>query len=178
MRRRKTVILALLSILIAVAASTAIYTSYSGQLTGTEWFQKQDKYIDSMETYAQSMDDIFALYISGSISEEDFLNHISVLQSQLTIMEKTYAKAEVENPVKTGSHTYSSKKGCESVKGCYEVLNEILDMASKEENYSDIELLSYKYLTCQQEIIEHLADYMAASEIIQEESQQKEEEEK
>lgn len=176
--RRKTVILAMLGMLIIVAVFTAVYISYSGQLTGTEWFQKQDKYIDEMETYTQSMDDIFALYISGSISEEDFLNHISVLQSQLTIMEKAYAKAEAENPVKTGSHTYASKKGCESVKGCYEVLNEILDMASNENNYSDIEILSYKYLTCQQEIIEHLADYMAASEIIQEELQQKDEEEK
>lgn len=178
MIRKKTFILTVLSILIAFGAFSAFYISYSKQLTGTEWFQKQDKYIDEMETYAQSMDDIFALYISGSISEEDFLNHISVLQSQLTIMEKAYAKAESENPVKTGSHTYSSKKGCESVKGCYDVLSEILDMASSENNYSDTETLSYKYLTCQQEIIEHLADYMAASEIIQEELQQKEEEDK
>lgn len=173
MKTTKKRIIALIAVFWAVSgvfAGFRIYQSYSKQITGQEWFEKQDKYIKEMKTYADSMDDIFALYLSQSISKDDFLNHITVLKNELNIMETAYEDAKAKHPVKTGSHTYSSKKGCEAVEGCYEILNQILDMASVKENYADIETLGYKYLAYQQNIIDNLANYMAAKEIMESEN--------
>ena len=173
MKTTKKRIIALIAVLLAVSgvfAGFRIYQSYLRQITGQEWFEKQDKYIEEMKTYADGLDDIFALYLSKSISDEDFLNHLTILKNELSIMKAAYEDVKDEHPVKTGSHTYSSKKGCEAVEGCYEILNQILDMASVKENYADIETLGYKYLAYQQNIIDNLANYMAAKEIMESEN--------
>lgn len=61
-------------------------------MTGVEWFAKQESYVKEMESYADSMDDIVTLYLNGTITEEDFQNHLSVLQDELTIMRGIYQK--------------------------------------------------------------------------------------
>ncbi len=70
------------------------------------------------------------------------------------------------HPIKTGSTSYASKKGCEAVDSCYEVLYEVLNMS--EAYYTDIDTLSYNYLAYQQKLIDYLADYMAAWQMIEE----------
>lgn len=154
---------------IGIIARIIAYLDYSQEITGTEWFDMQEEYIDEMNTYADNMDDIFTLYLSGAISAEDFQNHISILSDELKVMQTVYEKYKEEHPVRTGTHTYSSKIGCEAIENCYDTFEKILDMASQEENYSDINTLGYKYLAYQQEIIENLADYMGAKTIMDEE---------
>lgn len=166
MRRKKAVIIIILSLILVIAASGIWwYISYLNTISGPQWLDMQETYIDQMESYADEMDDVFALYISGNISQDDFINHISVLQGEYSIMLEAYKKAQDDHPVRTGTHTYSSKVGCESVENCFDVIGNILEMALDENNNSDTTILSYKYLAYQQEIIEYLADYMAAVEI-------------
>lgn len=125
MKTTKKRIIALIAVFLAVSgvfAGFRIYQSYSRQITGQEWFEKQDKYIEEMKTYADGMDDIFALYLSKSISDEDFLNHLTVLKNELSIMKAAYEDAKAKHPVKTGSHTYSSKKGVKLLKDAMKFL--------------------------------------------------------
>ena len=173
MRHKKIVIGIFLSVFLVLAAiGIWWYFSYSKSVSGPEWLAMQDTYIDQMESYADEMDDVFALYISGNISQEDFKNHIAVLKGEFSIMLKAYEKAQKDNPIRTGSHTYSSKIGCESVEKCFETIGNILEMASDEKNSSDTSILGYKYLAYQQEIIVSLSDYMAAVEISETEEEE------
>ena len=76
-----------LLLIVGILAARGLY-HYQKQYTGEEWFQKQESYISNLRTYVGEMDDVFALYIAGSIQEDDFLNHISVLQGELDIIKK------------------------------------------------------------------------------------------
>lgn len=177
MRLKTKIVIMLVTLLVGAGAVLGIktYLNYSKQITGIEWLDMQEEYIDEMETYADNMDDIFALYLSGTISSEDFLNHLTVLSNELKVMKAVYEDAKNDNPVRTGTHTYSSKTGCEAVERNYETFEKIINMAALEENYSDVNTLGYKYLAYQQEIVDNLADYMGAIEIVKEERGDKDE---
>ena len=71
--------------LVIIALCSYIYQEEQ-KITGEEWLSVQSAYINEMSIYADNMDTIFALYIGGSISEEDFLNHIEILEDELTVM--------------------------------------------------------------------------------------------
>lgn len=157
--------------LVIIALCSYIYQEEQ-KITGEEWLSVQSTYIDEMSIYADNMDTIFALYIGGSISEADFLNHIEILEDELTVMVAARDELQDKYEIKTGSHTYSSKKGCEAVDHCYLTLKDILDMARN--NYQDVDVLSYKYLAFHQEVIDDLADYMAAIEILEAEEEEME----
>ena len=85
-------------------------------------------------------------------------------------METVYTEDENAHPVRRGSHTYSTKKGCEAVKGCFEVFEDILAMAR--ENSEDIGALSYAYIGYHQTVIDQVSDYTAAVKIVEEEEKQ------
>lgn len=148
-----------LLLIVGILAARGFY-HYQKQYTGEEWFQKQESYISNLRTYVGEMDDVFALYIAGSIQEDDFLNHISVLQGELDIIQGCYKKEQMDHPVRTGTYTYEEKLGCEGVSETMDNLQEILIMAQG--NSSDIDTLSYKYLALHQSIIDSMAKYTTA----------------
>ena len=100
-----------LLLIVGILAARGFY-HYQKQYTVEEWFQKQESYISNLRTYVGEMDDVFALYIAGSIQEDDFLNHISVLQGELDIIQGCYKKEQTDHPVRTGTYTYEEKLGC------------------------------------------------------------------
>lgn len=102
----------------------------------------------------------FFLYIAESISEDDFLNHVSLLQNQLSVIQVSYQQEKENHPVRTGSYTYNQKYACEGVEETLTHLQEILDMAR--ENSGDVTTLAYKYLALHQNIIDSMSKYTAA----------------
>nr|WP_303183333.1 hypothetical protein [Lachnoclostridium phocaeense] len=170
--KRKNIIIGILAVILAFAICTVrFYLSYSNERTGEEWFSCQATYMKDCEAFANGMDDVFSLYISGSIAEDDFLVHIKILEEQLEVMEAVYTEDEASHPVRLGTHTYSTKKGCDAVKGCFGVFGDILAMAR--ENSGDIGALSYEYMGYHQVMIDQVSDYTAAVRIVEEESNDK-----
>lgn len=93
MRKKKILII----VFILLCALTGISVGHyfwkeSKKMTGVEWFAEQESYVKQMETYTDSMDDIMTLYLNGTITKDDFLNHLSVKQDELTIMKGMYQK--------------------------------------------------------------------------------------
>ena len=85
MRKKKILII----VFILLCALTGISVGHyfwkeSKKMTGVEWFAEQESYVKQMETYTDSMDDIMTLYLNGTITKDDFLNHLSVKQDELT----------------------------------------------------------------------------------------------
>lgn len=161
----------LIFVVVAVCAVTGFsvgkyFWNESKKMTGVEWFAKQEKYVKEMETYADSMDDIMTLYLNGSITEEDFQNHLSVLNDELTIMQGIYKKDKKAHPVKTGTHSYATKKGCQAVEKCYPAFRDLIQMALK--NSGDKNALTYKYIAAHKTLINYMADYMASYETVEE----------
>ena len=164
---RKKIICAVLLVIVAVMSSN--YISYlikaSREQSGMQWFQKQSGYLDTLNGYADSMDDVFALYLSGSINEEDFIVHLDGLQEELKIIYAAYCAEVRTHPVTIGSHTYMTKKGAESVENCYLLFQELIDMSYQ--NYMAKDVLTYKYLAFHQKFIDSLSEYMTAKSFIE-----------
>lgn len=165
--RKKIIIIVLVFICTITGSSIGGYFwKESKKMTGVEWFAKQESYVKEMESYADSMDDIVTLYLNGTITEEDFQNHLSVLQDELTIMRGIYQKDKKEHPVKTGTYNYATKKGCQAVEKCYQGFSDLVQMAQK--NSGDKNALTYKYIAAHKTMIDYMADYMASYETIEE----------
>lgn len=134
--------------------------THPGGRTGAQWLAKQSEYMNQISTFAEDVDTITALYISGSISETDFLNHINVFEKELNILKNVYNDELKNTPVRIGTHTYYTKEGCESVKESYILMENILTMLK--ENSSDKSTLSYKYIAYQQEVTQKVVTFMFA----------------
>lgn len=150
-------------ILIAVIATIAIFLLISvvqpWKCTGKEWLEEQGQYITEFEEYADTMDSILSLYVTGNLTQEAFLEHLDALNDELLIMQAGYNTAKEDHPVKVGTHTYATKKGSESVEKCYGIFQDMIHMEQQE--YQDVDTLSYKYLAYQQKLVDCMSDYMA-----------------
>lgn len=149
---------------IVITAFRGYTDSISGTLTGEQALKAQEMYMTEFEMFADDIDTVMTLYLTESIHEEDFLNHLVLFQEQLYVMQAAYMSDMETYPVRTGTHTYDTKRGCESVKECYIVMQNLLDMMK--ENYQNKDALTYKYLTYHQEIISTVSDYMTAKELV------------
>lgn len=165
-RSLKRIVLAVVFLILILVIVSAKYVSDQAaiELTGKEWLKAQEKYMAEFEVFADDIDSVMTLYLENSIGEEDFFNHLDILEQELDVMQATYQKEKEEHPVQTGSHTYATKKGSESVEECYVIFQDLLSMM--ENNYQDKEALGYKYLAYHQDIIHSVADYMAAKEMV------------
>lgn len=149
---------------IVITVSRGYKDSISGTLTGRQALKAQEMYMTEFEVYANDIDTVMTLYLTDSIQEEDFLNHLSLFQEQLYVMQTAYTSDMENYLVRTGTHTYDTKRGCEAVKECYNVMQNLLDMMK--ENYQDKDALSYKYLAYHQEVISTVSDYMTAKKLV------------
>lgn len=138
-------------------------------ITGEEWFAMQEEYINQFETFSDDMDSITALYINGDLDQEAFLSHMELFEKELDSMQTAYKKAEEENPVRTGTHTYYTKLGCDAVSECYDIFRDLIHMEM--ENYVNTEELGYTYIAYQQKFIDSMSDYMSAEYFITGESE-------
>ena len=158
-----TVLMASAGALLVLWGITA-FREYNRYISGDEWFAKQYVYVNDLADYADSVDTVMALYQCGTISKEDYLSHISVLKSELGIMRKDYNDEKEAHPVRTGTYTYTTKKGCEAVESLYDIYDDILRLMG---DYADsTEELNYYYTASRQRVIKALADYRASRDIV------------
>lgn len=154
----------------AATKGVQFYVKDKAKITGKEWFQEQESYIDNLKIYAKNLDDIYSLYISGSIDESDFLEHMEVFQKQLSLLELEYQQKQKQHPVRIGSHTYYTKIGCESVEECFDVFDRIIKMSTSKTYYSDKEKMAYAYIAFSDQLTEQVAGYEAAELFVKKEA--------
>lgn len=156
--RRKVGVFILVGLAVVFLAAGVI--NRQKYITGEEWFAMQDEYIHQFETFSDDIDSITALYINGDLDADAFREHLDLFCKELDAMEKAYQLATEEHPVQTGTHSYYTKLGCDSVEGCYGVFHELLQMMG--DGYQDTDTMGYKYIAYQQKFIDLMSDYMLA----------------
>lgn len=123
----------------------SVYRKEQRKQTGHEWFDRQAEYLTQFDKFSEQVDTVTVLYTIGSISEEDLRNHLYIFRTEISLMKKAYEDELKAHPVKTGTHTYATKKGSEAVYDIYELYSELFnDMESVS---SDRDKVSYTYMT-------------------------------
>ena len=162
MRRKLTIIsVYTLSLLIFLSACTV------KGITGDQWFLMQEPYISDLQSFAKGMDEVYSLYINGSIPNEDFINEVALLKDQYCVLEANYEFAKENIHILPESYSYAAQRGVNSIENIYRIFGEVLNSSVDEYNtpLSQSEI-AYLYLLKGQEIDSYLAEYIAAYQII------------
>ncbi len=152
------------AIILCALCITMLFSGCSSKMiTGNEWLLKQKECLDTIEAFADGMDEVYALYIMGSMAEEDFLIELRLLKAQYNVLDQYFRRLQEENPVKEGTHSYVSKRGSEGMKKCYQVLGKIIDSSVDEDGKAlSHDELAYLYLAYRQEFSAAVSEYVTA----------------
>lgn len=132
-------------------------------ITGNEWLLVQEQCLDDLQAYTSSMDDVYTLFLTSAITNEDFLNEVRLLKTQYGTLNQFYEKLKAEHPVKEGSHSYVSKRGTEGIEKSYEVIGKILDNTLDGQGRpKSAQELSYTYLAYKQELTAALSEFVTS----------------
>lgn len=132
-------------------------------VTGNEWLVIQKACLEDLEAYAAGMDEVYTLYLTSAITQEDFLTEVRLLKAQYITLNQFYDDMKAKNPVKEGTHSYISKRGTEGMEKCYSVLGKILeDTVDGQGRPKAPKELSYTYLAYKQELTTALSEYVTA----------------
>lgn len=121
-----------------------------------EWLLAQYDTLGILQMYCEEMDDVVSLYLSSSMSAEEFLNEISFLSNVLEEMEL----ARREDPVKVGSHTYETKLGMDGYNKIWSDLRNLTDaLLTQEGLLYDQNQLTYFYMGYRDALAQDYEDY-------------------
>ena len=90
------------------------------------------------------------------MSNDDFKNEETMLQYEFTILKAKYEKLNKENPVKTGAHSWASKRGATVIQ---DILNHIEAFISVDYSTMDSETVLANYLVLHETIEDDMAGY-------------------
>lgn len=154
----------LLIVMCCIALFTGSLAGCSSKtITGNEWLLVQEQCLDDLKAFASGMDDVYTLYLTSAITNEDFLNEVRLLKTQYGTLNQFYEKLKADNPVKEGSHSYISKRGTEGIEKSYEVLGKILnDTLDEQGRPKSASELSYTYLAYKQELTTALSEFVTS----------------
>ncbi len=163
MLKKKSFVVVLAAIIIAALSSCTT----KKEVSGDKWLMQQEECVLGLQAFAENMDEVYSLYISGSISPDDFYNELSVLNAQLSVLKADYANRKAESPISPGNNSYEAQRGIQGIEGIQNtfqsILNESLDSSGAP---LSPEPISYIYLAYRQQINSYLSDYITAYQII------------
>lgn len=166
MRRVKVLLIIILLAAAIGAVGFAVFrflTRDADSVTAEEWIVKKYELIGQLETFSSSLDDVMSLYSIGSISTQDLANEVYIAQSELAIMKRLYDQDLEEHPIRTGTHTYETKKGMEGLETIWEsyemMLDQLADICTSSGSANDA---AYVYLAYREPVTSGLFDYMQA----------------
>lgn len=155
--------LTLLILCISLLMTTSSCSDEPKTITGNEWLLKQEDCFTDLEAFATGMDQVYTLYISGSITSEDFANEHYVLCQQYKLLAAFYDDLKKQNPLEPESHSFLSKKGTDAMEGIYTSVEELLN-ASLDDAGTPLppNQILYKYLAVRQTLTDHIATFVTA----------------
>lgn len=131
-------------------------------ISGNDFLLQQQSYYQNLQAICSSSDDILTLYLIGSMDITDFQNEFHLLDKQARLSMNQYDQEKAQ--IIPGSHSYASKAGMEALN---QAGNEILNfLHTVLENPSDLEFIAQQYILFQENIVEPLAVYITAKEMI------------
>lgn len=164
MKKSSKIITVISVFFVALTVLMTILTCKTHTVTGMMWFEEQGFYVGNVKDFSLSLDNITSLYINGNISETDYYNHLCVLKAEYNLMLLAYDNAKKQYPVKTGTHDYYTKLGCESVEQSMYIVSGLIDACMQ--NRSDKDKLIYTYLAYSQELSTEFSNYTLAYSVI------------
>lgn len=139
----------------------------SNEINGDEWLLKQQEYLPSIQAFAEEMDEVYTLYIIGSISPQDFAQEVILLRQENVLVQTWYKQERDKNPIAPESNSYTAQKGIHGIESSLTVFTKILNESlGQDGSVPSREQTAYTYLSYRQELNQHISEYITAYQII------------
>lgn len=156
--RYKNIIIITLVLCLFICLLGCNSTTY---IDGNEWLEIQEQCLVDLKAYTDGMDEVYTLYIIGSIGKEDFANELSLLQTQYNLLVRFYDELKAEHPLKENGHSYISKAGTEAMETAYASLGKLFaSVYAADGSLKDPAEVSYIYLAVREEYESAIRDYL------------------
>ena len=132
--------------------------------TGNEWLLQQEPYCEELQEICSSIDDVYSLYLLGSMETNDYCNEIQLLQVQALACSAQYEQRKKDADILPASHSYASKAGIDALENSNRTIQTFLE---KSLETVDCETLARLYVDFQDEMLTNLATYITSYNLIQ-----------
>lgn len=136
--------------------------------TGNEWLLQQKSYCEELQEICSSIDDVYSLYLLGSMEINDYCNEIQLLQVQALACSAQYEQQKKDANILPASHSYASKAGVDALESSNMEIQMFLEQSLET---TDRETLARLYVDFQDEMITNLATYITSYNLIQAEKE-------
>lgn len=123
-----------------------------------EWILDRYETMGVIEMYCGELDDVVALYVSGGMTEEEYLQEVSVLNEEFSMMKE----AREEDEIKVGSHTEETKRGQEGYEAIWTHLGILTESLGSDPSLLDAKTLAYFYMAYRDALSQDFEDYYGA----------------
>lgn len=134
MRRTKALVLSAI-----VAVSATLSGCASKGIEAQEWILKQYDTTGILEMYCGELDDVVGIYVSGGMTEEQFLAEMNELSDEFDAMK---AAREIDE-IKIGTHTEASKVGQEAYEDVWNLLETMTKSIASDPELLEANKLAY-----------------------------------
>lgn len=151
---------------ISAVSCTKENNESSKPVSAKEWLCDQSETDKGYLELMDSTDEVYSLYVSGSMSSADFLVELEILQSQLFYIQSQYTERKSKTEM-TDLDDQVATEGIEHLENVFTDTNELYvsSLNSRGEPYSAIEI-TYIYLNYKEKIVDEYSKYKIAKEVI------------
>ncbi|MFR1888380.1 MAG: hypothetical protein ACLSX0_01250 [Anaerostipes caccae] len=159
--KRKLSKLCILFLLLGLGTLYAFLHKSEG-VSGNEWILAQKAYVGTLADFAEDLDDVYALYISGGMDKTTFLTEWEKLSSVYEILSLKKAQDDKKHPVAPEGHTKSTKRGAEALEEIQNAFGELLSYSVADGKPVKRTELLYRHMACSKKIQEEIDVFMKA----------------
>lgn len=124
-----------------------------------DWFLAQTDYLNNVLNFLDSVDTVYCLYLSGSMSKTDFISYNNLLTQQYDIMNNEYEIYKKNNPVKAGTQSFISQSGINAIENIrLEIKKMLSDMIVNGEPLEYYNMI-YTYLAHNENLNDYFCEF-------------------
>ena len=132
-------------------------------ISGDRWLMMQDDYSNDLSMFVANMDQVYSLYISGQISDDDFATEVKSMQKAYKVMEADYKEDKEENPIRAGSYSADAQRGINAIEDYRKAIGNIMtDSFDTNGDPISRQKAAYVYMGYGQQMAEDISVYTKA----------------
>ena len=163
---KKSTIVLIIALVLGLGIGAVIFLSRDTGITGDEWLLDQSEYVSNLSVLVDDLENVVTIYGMEQMSNEDFHAEVCLARDKLVILHAAQKEAERKAGIRTGSHSWASKRGLEDLEEIYKLFKEMLDAFDEAGDQNTPSAVIYNYLAYIDKIEDSLTGYLAACEMV------------
>ena len=162
MKKRISIILIIIAVAVGVGLGVFFGTRGEKRIDAEERISMEMDYMQNLTNFIDQVDNVTAAYSSAQIDKEAYKERNEVLKNEFFIIKNEFSIWLDQNPIKTGSETYVTKRGEQALLNMQDDVEKLLDCTFNNGEPYDIYQLYYRYMLQKDKVKADSIEYLVA----------------